>query len=212
MIGVMIFALVVVQPASIEKQDEPPETNDIIIEAGIPVEYVFDQSLDLQMPQLPTGCEATAMSTLLRMNGLMYTKFEIADAMPKSEWDFVTCFRGDPYSPYGWACMAPCATNTVNSLLGDGVFCAEDMTGTELDELPIPCAVWVTIDLSVPQYLSEQDGYLMTRTNHCMVLTEIDGSYVKVVDPLKGVTEYPLDTFESVYNTLGKQAVYIKEL
>ena len=86
-----------------------------------PAKYVFDEKQDLQMPELPTGCEATALGTLLRMNGVNVTKFDVADAMPKSNGsDFVYSFWGNPYSATdGWACMAPCSVITANKFLKD---------------------------------------------------------------------------------------------
>lgn len=45
-----------------------------------------------------------------------------------------------------------------------------------------------------------------------MVITEIVDDAVKVIDHLVGITEYEMDNFEYVYNTLGSKAVYIKDV
>ena len=176
--------------------------------------YSFNESQDLQLPELPTGCEAVALTTLLRMNGIEVTKFEVADAMPKNyEGNFVYSFWGDPYSTTGWACMAPCSVNLANEFLEDSEKEAVELTGMELTSLPLPSAVWVTIGLGYPSSAGMwQDGYPLFYNTHCMVVTEIDGNVVKVVDPLVGITEYELDNFIYVYNTLGSQAVHIKAL
>lgn len=174
-----------------------------------PEDYVFSDA-DLQNPELPTGCEATALSILLRMNGVNATKFDVADAMPKGT-DFVNQFWGDPYSMSGWACMAPCSVATASMFLADTGKIVVDLTGTELSELPTPCAIWVTIGTedAVPSKY-EKDGYVLMQNPHCLVVTDINDDTVSTIDPLEGRVEYPRGQFEKVYKSLGSQAIYIE--
>lgn len=174
-----------------------------------PENYVVSDA-DLQNPELPTGCEATALSILLRMNGVNVTKFDVADAMPKGT-DFVNQFWGDPYSTSGWACMAPCSVATANMFLADTGKIVVDLTGTELSELPAPCAVWVTIGMedAIPSKY-EKDGYVLMQNPHCLVVTDIKDDTVSTIDPLKGCVEYSRGQFEKVYKSLGSQAIYIE--
>lgn len=178
-----------------------------------PAKYVFDEKQDLQMPELPTGCEATALGTLLRMNGVDVTKFDVADAMPKSDGsDFVYSFWGNPYSATdGWACMAPCSVITANKFLKDTGKVAVEYTGTDLTNLKFPSAVWVTMYLNDPVPSSyESNGYRLFRNPHCVVVTRIELDSVYVIDPLVGEVAYPLERFNSVYKELGRQAVCIE--
>lgn len=178
-----------------------------------PAKYVFDEKQDLQMPELPTGCEATALGTLLRMNGVNVTKFDVADAMPKSDGsDFVYSFWGNPYSATdGWSCMAPCSVITANKFLKNSNKVAVEYTGTNLTDLKLPSAVWVTMYLNDPMPSNyESNGYRLFRNPHCVVVTKIDDGTVYVIDPLVGETSYPLSRFENIYNTLGSQAVCIE--
>lgn len=178
-----------------------------------PAKYVFDEKQDLQMPELPTGCEATALGTLLRMNGVDVTKFDVADAMPKSDGsDFVYSFWGNPYSATdGWACMAPCSVITANKFLKDTNKVAVEYTGTDLTDLKFPSAVWVTMYLNYPQPSNyESNGYRLFRNPHCVVVTRIELDSVYVIDPLVGEVAYPLERFNSVYKELGCQAVCIE--
>lgn len=178
-----------------------------------PAKYVFDEKQDLQMPELPTGCEATALGTLLRMNGVDVTKFDVADAMPKSNGsDFVYSFWGNPYSATdGWACMAPCSVITANKFLKDTNKVAVEYTGTDLTDLKFPSAVWVTMYLNDPQPSNyESNGYRLFRNPHCVVVTRIELDSVYVIDPLVGEVAYPLERFNSVYKELGCQAVCIE--
>lgn len=177
------------------------------------VKYVFDEKQDLQMPELPTGCEATALGTLLRMNGVNVTKFDVADAMPKSDGsDFVYSFWGNPYSATdGWACMAPCSVITANKFLKNSNKVAVEYTGTELTDLKFPSAVWVTMYLNDPKPSNyESNGYRLFRNPHCVVVTRIELDSVYVIDPLVGEVAYPLERFNNVYKELGCQAVCIE--
>lgn len=177
------------------------------------VKYVFDEKQDLQMPELPTGCEATALGTLLRMNGVNVTKFDVADAMPKSDGsDFVYSFWGNPYSATdGWACMAPCSVITANQFLKNSNKVAVEYTGTDLTDLKFPSAVWVTMYLNDPLPSNyESNGYRLFRNPHCVVVTRIELDSVYVIDPLVGEVTYPLERFNIVYKELGCQAVCIE--
>lgn len=177
------------------------------------VKYVFDEKQDLQMPELPTGCEATALGTLLRMNGVNVTKFDVADAMPKSDGsDFVYSFWGNPYSATdGWACMAPCSVITANKFLKNSNKVAVEYTGTDLTDLKFPSDVWVTMYLNDPKPSNyESNGYRLFRNPHCVVVTRIELDSVYVIDPLVGEVAYPLERFNNVYKELGCQAVCIE--
>lgn len=197
------------------QRTEPQETAiPVVYDAPAPSEepegFVFSHNADMQYPELPTGCEATALSTLLRMNGIEASKTEVADRMPKGE-DFVNEFWGDPYTEQGWACMAPCVVATAKG------FCPVektpvDLTGTMLVYLPAPCVVWVTMDLEDPIYSEyESDGYTLLWNPHCVVLLAAGEATVEVIDPLKGVQEYPFSTFNRAYMANGCQAVYIAD-
>lgn len=178
-----------------------------------PAKYVFDEKQDLQMPELPTGCEATALGTLLRINGVNVTKFDVADAMPKSNGsDFVYSFWGNPYSATdGWACMAPCSVITANKFLKDTGKVAVEYTGTDLTDLKLPSAVWVTMYLNDPVSSNyESNGYRLFRNPHCVVVERIELDSVYVIDPLVGEVAYPLEKFNNIYKELGCQAVCIE--
>jgi len=178
-------------------------------------EWSYDASQDMQLPELPTGCEATAAGTLMRKNGIYVTKTQVADAMPRSSWDFVNCFLGDPYSENGYTCWAPCVVQTIKSLLPRG-YVVGDSTGTDFADIRIPSYVYVTEDLEDPVFYSEDSvfgkGYKIAHNPHAMVVLGFDimSDTVTVVDPLKeGIQEYSYSRMEEVYNLMGKQSVYI---
>ena len=218
---IAIFAVVVLASFMIVFTSCSSEQPNVAIEHDVetpilydkPAEYVFDEKQDLQMPELPTGCEATALGTLLRMNGVNVTKFDVANAMPKSDGsDFVYSFWGNPYSATdGWACMAPCSVITANKFLKNSNKIAVEYTGTDLMDLKFPSAVWVTMYLNDPLPSNyESNGYRLFRNPHCVVVDRIELDSVYVIDPLVGEVAYPLERFNNVYKELGCQAVCIE--
>lgn len=176
--------------------------------ADMPYEWAWSDA-DLQLPELPTGCEATAISTMLRMHGIYVSKTQIADAMPRSSTDFVYSFLGNPYNVGGGACMAPCAALTASKL--SYPYYPTYRTHMRFNELSehLPCCVWVTSYLSEPKLTREKDGFGLYKGTHCMVLLEINESNVTVSDPLVGLTTYPKYLFERRFDQLGGQSVWL---
>ena len=188
-----------VQDVPMPKQEEQPA-------------YHFDEGSDLQNPELPTGCEATALATALRMNGVEVSKEDVADAMPKTDGsDFVNAFWGDPYSEHGWACMSPCVVETAKRFVPVEKTVV-NLTGTSLVYLPAPCVVWVTMGLKDPMRSGyTQDGYGLLWNTHCVVLLAAGEATVTCIDPLEGEVVYPFSKFNAAYMANGSQAVYIAD-
>ena len=200
---IVVFVALVAASQPSGRAEEPSE----VLEAS---EDYMVTAADMQLPELPTGCEATAIATLLRLNGVDASKTDIADVMPKSDTDFVHSFLGDPYSKNGGCCMSLCAVETMRKFLVGCSLIGYETEGYDLADLPTPCVVWVTIDLAEPQGpLKTQGAYEMFYPSHCVTVLGVDDETVRTIDPLKGYAEYPRDKFEHVYSVLGKQAVYI---
>ena len=148
--------------------------------------WKFDSTQDLQYPELPTGCEATAASTLLRMDGIEVTKFDVANKLPKSDSDCIYCFVGDPYSSSGWCCMSPCISITLSEFIDLRKQYIEVSKGKNLENLTTPCEIWVTMYLESPLYTGyESNGYVGVYNPHAIVIKEIDTSnhILHCVDP-----------------------------
>lgn len=172
--------------------------------------YVVDYQKDMQYPELPTGCEATALSTLLRLNGVEASKIEVAAAMPKSEWDYVDAFLGDPARADGWCCMAPCSASTAALFLPPDLT-AVDATGTPLGEVPVPFCAWVSVGMDDLEPAGvELYGYELFENPHCVTVLEVTETEVECIDPLRGKTTYERPRFEGVFVSGGSQSVYIE--
>lgn len=180
---------------------------------AVPVPYSFDPAADLQYPELPTGCEATAGSILLRMNGYDVSKTEVADAMPKSTTDFVEHFNGDPYAygPYLQTCSGPCLEETLNGFIGDDAR-AVAIKDMELDQIHTPFCAWVTMGLSESYVMASSNGYVAVSGNHCVCVISVTDEKILCIDPLKGLMEYRFDAFDRAYRLLGMQSVTVEKI
>lgn len=181
----------------------------------------------LQEPELPTGCEVTALTTLLNYLGFDVDKETLADDfMPITligEVVMDEAYVGNPHID-GFGCNANVIVQTADRYFAslDSPCYGVDLTGTEFDDLLYqvtdgrPVLTWTTINLTW-----SRDEYMWTAGNgsdfyfnpfqHCVVLYGYDknAKTVKVADPLKGNVEYDIDRFRTMYDIMGKQAVVI---
>ena len=179
-----------------------------------------------QYPELPTGCEVTALAIVLQYYGFSADKCDLADNYldkgAVGTVDFHTTFVGDPKSEYSYGCYAPVIVKAANKYLDeqDTELKAYDITGTEFEELfsytekNIPVLVWCTIDLKPGHYTATWniDGKDITwyASEHCMVLLGQGENYVYAADPTTGTIEtYSKKLMETRYKELFEQAVII---
>ena len=183
-----------------------------------------------QYPELPTGCEITALTMALNFLGYDVTKETMADDYLEKgnawETDFREKFAGNPYSSYSYGCYAPVIVNSANSFLEDQgssmrAEALDNMKFTDLFKFTdngVPVILWATINL-VPGYYTATwtatNGNTVTwyANEHCMVLVGHDDSAgtVFAADPDQGkVMEYDSQLFEKRYEELFRQAVVIR--
>ena len=128
-----------------------------------------------QRPELPTGCEITAVDMMLQYAGAKVTKIQLADEMPRSD-DPNQGFVGDPYSEYGIGLYVfpRGLLTTVQRHVGSAV----DLTGIRLTQLKAqlrrqhPVVVWVT----------NIDGF----ASHALTVTGYDADHIYFNDPWTG--------------------------
>lgn len=192
----------------------------------------------LQNPELPTGCECTALTILLNHLGFEVDKLTMArNYLPKLDFywedgiyygaDFRTTFAGDPESEYSYGCYAPCIKTTADNYFKDNGYdnTAVNISGLDFDKLltdyidnDMPVLIWITSgDLHETMLTSvwttptgAQVQWLAYE--HCVVLTGYNKSenLIYVSDPLYGNKSYDYTKLKQRYVDLGQQAVYIK--
>lgn len=228
-----------VQPTAEETQTQTAEIAESIGFDGNSAYIAME--LILQEPELPTGCEITALTMLLNYYGYEVDKLTMADEyLPKKAPMFIdkgeesygenfnNFFLGDPRSNQAFGCFAPALTAAAENYLtaNGGRHTALNISGCTAHTLyeyvarGIPVVCWGTNGLIKPElYRSwkdidtgeQLDWYLH---EHCFVLTGFDTERGKVTlnDPVKGIKEFNMERFEQRFNEMGCNALILLEM
>ncbi len=203
-----------------------------------PAEYIIeDLPLILQMPELPTGCEITAMTMALQYYGYDVDKTTMAaEYLPTVSAnryfgedgrlygsDLRKYFVGNPFTQAGYICGPEAILTAANAYLQDAgsSMQAVDKSGAAPEELyafvseDTPVVVWITIDMAnrnTPQGWYTEDGtYVDWSTNdHGAVLIGYSEDTVTIADPISGIVEYSRTQFESVFASRSYQCVVLE--
>ncbi|MCM1524592.1 MAG: C39 family peptidase [Ruminococcus sp.] len=191
----------------------------------------------LQTPELPVGCEITALTILLRHCGFDAEKTDMAKNYLPTSWgnsrtedgkvykdSFFDYFIGDPFSK-GYGCFSPAIEKAANKYISDhgGGYTVKNISGCHPDVLyeyliaDIPVICWATDGMIEPEYYEtwydnatgeKLDWYL---NEHCFVLAgfNISASTVTLNDPMKGIIDYNIDKFEVRFKQMYSQAIVI---
>ncbi len=178
-----------------------------------------------QYPELPTGCEITALTSVLNYYGYNVKKETMADDyLKKGNGSFYEMFLGNPRKKEGsYGCMAQPIADAANLYFKKNSISrkAINISGSEFDKVldyvaeGYPVIVWNTINMK-PAYESKKlvlggKTYTWIAPEHCVVVIgfDRDANEVYVADPASGLVTRNLNIFKQRYNSLKKQAVYI---
>lgn len=197
----------------------------------------IDMGNILQNPELPVGCEITALTILLRYYGFDAEKTDMAKNYLPTSWgnareadgkvykdSFYDYFIGDPFSR-GYGCFSPAIERAANKYISShgGGYTVKNISGCHPDTLyeyliagtPVLC--WATDGMIEPEYYEtwydtdtgeQLDWYL---NEHCFVLAgfNISGNTVTLNDPMKGIIDYNIDKFEVRFKQMHSQAIVL---
>lgn len=197
----------------------------------------IDMANILQNPELPVGCEITALTILLNYYGFNAEKTDMAKNYLPTSWgnpktvdgklykdSFYDYFIGDPFSR-GYGCFSPAIEKAANSYISShgGGYTVKNISGCHPDTLyeyliagtPVLC--WATDGMIEPEYYEtwydnatgdKLDWYL---NEHCFVLAgfNIANSTVTLNDPMKGIIDYNIDKFEVRFKQMHSQAIVL---
>lgn len=184
--------------------------------------------LILQNPELPAGCEAVALTELLRYKGFFIGKTDIADRyLPLSSWDWVYSFAGHPrwmVAGCANAALPPAIVRAGNGYLSDqgSGLRVRDVSGLSAEEIysylrrGVPVEVWSTERLQSTSVLVRRDTggrtWRLCRHTHAVVVKGYDAQrgIVYVADPISGTVERDADRFWSIYDQMGRCALLIE--
>ena len=205
-----------IPPYEPETPSDEPETN--ITNRQLNVDCI------LQNPELPTGCEVTALAIVLNYYGYGVDKCDLSDYYLDKGYIGETnpndAFLGEPRYDYSYGCYAPVIVNCANYYL-EGDRDVINLTGTSFYDLldyinnGIPVIVWATTNMNNSYYSTTwdlPDGEFTWKANeHCLVLTgyDYDNGLISVADPLVGNTQYDINVFADRYEQMGCQAVIV---
>jgi uncharacterized protein YvpB len=199
----------------------------------------IDMENILQLPELPTGCEITALTILLRYCGFDADKVDLATNYLPVSWgnynvdeegrifkdSFFEYFIGDP-AGRGYGCFSPAIVKAAESYIADhgGGFDVINISGCNPDEMydlvisgtPVLC--WATDGMIEPEYYEswydnatgeKLDWYL---NEHAFVLAgfNMSAGLVTLNDPMKGIIDYSMTRFETRFNQMYSQAIYLR--
>lgn len=197
----------------------------------------IDMENILQLPELPVGCEITALTILLRHCGFEAEKTDMALNYLPISWgnaryedgktykdSFFNYFIGDPFGK-GYGCFSGAIEKAANKYISEhgGGYTVKNISGAHPDVLydylaagtPVLC--WATDGMIEPEYYEtwydnetgeQLDWYL---NEHCFVLAgfNMDADVVTLNDPMKGIIDYNINKFETRYDQMHRQAIVI---
>lgn len=182
----------------------------------------------MQEPELPTGCEVTALTQTMNYYGFDIDKVDLCDIfMPIDYNGYYTmneAYLGDPHATNGFGCNAPVILTTAGNYftwIGSDWY-AIDLSGIPLEEVFYqieqgrPVIVWTTIDQreTYAEFQFELgcgEDFYFNPFQHCVTIYGYDYSdnTVYIADPLVGNTQYDMERFERIYDTMEQQAVIL---
>jgi bifunctional autolysin len=144
--------------------------------AGRIIGAINDAEVICQNPELPTGCEMTAVTMMLRYAGVNVDKFQVANETPRSsngDYGFV----GNPYSVTGWWVFPTGIAPVVQRHLGT----SQVMTGASLAAIQEK----LNIGHLVVVWMANINGFV----NHAITLTGYNASGFFYNNPWTGRKE-----------------------
>lgn len=206
-------------------------------EEDISSAQIEDFPIIYQMPELPTGCEITALTMAINYYGYPADKTVMAsEYLPTASanryygadgrlygTDMNEYFIGDPFTEGGIICGTGAIVTAADGYLADAgsALRAHDITGSSPEELyrrvssGQPVVVWVTISMAdrraTQGWYTENGDYVDWSTNdHGAVLIGYTDTTVTIADPISGRIEYDREQFEEVFASRGNRCVVLE--
>lgn len=186
-----------------------------------------------QLPELPRGCEVTALAMLLQYNQVEAKKNELAKEVKKNPAQYSVTdegihfgnphrgFVGDMYSfdtPGLGVYHEPIAELAAEYVDKNRVY---DFTGESftqiLDQLNEGRPVWVIINATYKElsndhfvtWLTDDGPIEITMRQHSVLVTGYDHEYIYFNDPLQRDSKAKINDFNAAWAQMGKQAITI---
>lgn len=191
----------------------------------------------LQMPELPTGCEITALTMLLKYYGFSVDKETMAyQYLPTVSADLYCGSDGLMYGPdmernfvgnpggTGYVCGTTAIVTAANHFLNqlDSNFYATAINNVSPQTLydfldqETPVLVWVTIGMAprseIHGWYTEEGNFMEWAENdHGAVLIGYNDTSVIIADPILGEYSCDKESFETVFSSRGNKCVVLQK-
>ena len=180
--------------------------------------YMIDVPLIRQLPELPRGCEVTSLAMLLKFKGVEIDKMTLAEEVERHENNPYKGFVGDmyQYSKPGYGVYNEPIFDLAHKYLPET---AMNMTYCDFEDLYYLIdkdnPVWVITNstyapLQGSRFVMHQtdDGnILITYSEHSVLITGYDESYIYFNDPLGQATKAEKTKFIAAWEQMGRQAI-----
>lgn len=218
------------KPLAISKKTvQPKNLDDLFIYKHEPV--LLDVPLISQYPELPTGCEVTALAMALQYYGVEVSKTTLADEMPYDrtllvrDQEGVIVSWGDPEvgyvgNPYelGVTINPKPLKTLLNKYRSGGIaFYGKDFK----DIVPYvrkgnPVIVWITLNYELLEertWITPKGKVIHSpRPLHVVVVTGFDHEFVYVNDSDSNEknAKIPISQFIKIYDAMGRRALVVE--
>lgn len=178
-----------------------------------------------QMPNYPTGCEASSMNSFLKWYGFDVSLSNCINAIPRE--DVVTRngkrygpninekFAGNPRHGYtssspGYGAFSPVITKSLNKLINQkgGGYTAKKITGTKVSGLykylreGHPIIVWCTYNMKQPT--AKNSWYYQGKDGNWHYFEYPRGTHVVVLRGYDANNVYIMDSYNGSYKTFAR--------
>ena len=148
-----------------------------------------------QRPQLPTGCEITAVTMMLKFAGYNVNKITLAEEMPRSN-NPNKGFVGNPFSATGWWIYPHGIASVINHYIGY----SDIMTGCSLNQIKEKLLHGHLVVVWVANF----DGFV----NHALALTGYRKNILYYNDPWLGCKDnMTINQFYQHWNADDQRAI-----
>jgi uncharacterized protein YvpB len=166
-------------------------TNSVALEGKF-----LDVPIVSQLPELPSGCEITAVAMMLQYSGATVNKITLANEMPKHTSNPNLGYVGDPFKTSGYTINPSALVELTKKYAGSAV----DLTGSDTSILENylqsnkPVVVWL-----------QSHGY----TVHAVTLCGYNDKNFYYNDPLTGWKRVAIDkeTFQAKWKAKNRMAL-----
>lgn len=210
---------------TLKKQKEEREAEAKEVASTYKIEGITAIS---QFPNYPTGCECVALYMLLKYYGVSTSVSDIINRLPQGGWLYTKDgvryggnpefeFVGSPYDVQSFGVYEGPIMTVSNSYKSGIVNGRGNSLHTVLDIVGQgrPVMVWTTINLLSPyviaSWIYEETMEQMNwyAHEHVVLVVGFSEHYVMIADPYDGtIKKQRKDSFESIYNAMGKRNIY----